>query len=90
MYHARHSALRESREMMPSEGGCPTSGRFSQKWVFKNIQMYGDLARSPKCTAQNYFEASTAHFASELKNGFDPAGGSTWPVSEARNVTMCP
>ena len=37
-----------------------------------------------------YFAASCAHFASVLRNAFALAGGSTSPVNEALEVTMCP
>jgi hypothetical protein len=38
----------------------------------------------------SHFAASCAHFASVVRNGFAAAGGSTSPVSDAFDVTMCP
>ena len=50
----------------------------------------GGQSRESGLKRRFYFAASRAHFDRVVKKGFAGAGGSTSPVSEALNVTMCP
>ena len=71
--------IRESVTVSPAKIACQTE---------TNAATASLAAQSSELEALVYYAASCAHFASELKNGFAPAGGSTSPVRAALKVTI--